>query len=246
MEPLTIAVLTILALVALMVEYFARTFTRAFGAARNHLQEFDEEQAVPAAPPRGRLRPVDFMPREARETERTLLRTQSNRAMLKSAMRPAASAEAPTLSLVAGRGGPERTARGIDNIVGDLERLVIALGSAQGFGMATEPLCRIEDRLSEYDLDDLMEIVDRDLSVSVIAFYRGVAGTIKEVRACCARLPSDGSTGNLNPLGETEHDSLQRLPMNDVARGSQIAARLRGKDPRHLAARALSEVAIPS
>lgn len=161
-------------------------------------------------------------------------------------MQAAAPAEAPIPSLGGGPGGQERTARGIDNTVRDLDRLVIALGTAQGFGMATEPLCRVEDRLSEYDLDDLMEIVDRDLSVSVIAFYRGVAGTIKEVRACCARLPSDGSTGNLNPLGGTEQDRLQRIPANDVARGSQIAARLRGKDPRHGAARALSEAAIRS
>lgn len=32
MEPLLIASLTILALVALMLEYYGRTFTRAFGA----------------------------------------------------------------------------------------------------------------------------------------------------------------------------------------------------------------------
>ena len=156
-----------------MLEYYGRTFTRAFGAVLSPSRERDEDEAVPTVPPHDRLRPVEFMPREARQTERSLLPAPSSRAMLKSAMQPAPAVEAPTLSIGAGRGGPERTARGIDNTVGELERLIIALGSAPGFGTATEPLHRVEERLSEYELDDLMEIADRDLSVNVIAFYRG-------------------------------------------------------------------------
>lgn len=238
MEPLLIASLTILALVALMLEYYGRTFTRAFGAVLSPSRKRDEDEAEPTVPPHDRLRPVEFMPREARQTECSLLPAPSSRAMLKSAIQPAPAAEASTLSIGPGRGAPERTARGIDNTVGELEQLIIALGSAPGFGTATEPLHRVEERLSEYDLDDLMEIADRDLSVSVIAFYRGVAGTIQEVRECLGRHPSDWAAGSLNPPGETEPYGLQSIPASDLARGRQLAARLRGKALRRVAAEA--------
>lgn len=246
MEPLLIAGLTILALVALMLEYHARTFTRAFEAARSASRKRHGGEVVPAVSPHGRVRPVEFKTREARETGRSLLPAPSSRAPLKAAMPPGSAAEASTRASGGGRGGQERTARGIDNTVDELERLVLALGSAHGLGTATEMLLRVEERLSEYDLDDLMEIADRDLSVNVITFYRDVAGTIHEIRACLGRQPSDWTAGGLRSPSESEPDGLQSIPANAVARGRLLAARLRGKELRRFAAETSAAVAIPS
>lgn len=132
----------------------------------------------------------------------------------------------PPVRTASGTTGSERSAAAILRLVRDLQTLEAASGRAPQPEDLAVPLHDLEHRLSEYSLDDVMEVEDYELGASVVDFYRRVAGALRQSRELLERIPPPALDG-AEALGLTDRLELQRLAGTEIARGTRLAQALR-------------------
>ena len=219
MDLLLISGLTVLALLALALEFFTRALSHGLASFREWTsaaglpQEMAEPMPAVAAPS------VKAVPWSYGAAEASAGATDAGSRRATSAHFAAPEPEPA---------GQSRTAEGIKQLVRHLEALESAIQHARTLGDLMFVFSDIEDQLFQYSLDDVLEISDYDLGVSAIAYYRGVASSVAQIRVRFERLPQASAPDSAEPLIESDRAHLRRVAAEEIVRGTRLADRLGG------------------
>lgn len=257
MEPLTIAGLTVLALIGLAVEYFTRLISRCLGVAWGLLK-----QAFPAAgdaheegpvsgellaghEATGRSAIVDARPWLAYVRPGTQIADVlppspqvhvGQRLEVVREQKPSSEWVEPTQNTnptgVVGEGvSTEAEARVSAEVMTIVAQLVSVENNLRRGGILDEgatALVQLKTLAMNYALDDLMSISDHALNREAITYYQDVARTVLELEEFILNASSAQPFEDRDRV-EQGKLALQASVADEIARGTRVAKRLRGE-----------------
>jgi hypothetical protein len=209
-SPATIALATVFALLALGIEYFTRAFSTGLRSMGRRLVGPRSSVAIPViASAAGEVREAEALPAPGPPDPPPRPPQPVSP--------PPARDSAPT--------GRQRSAAAILSLVRDLEALDQAFWNARAPAEVSIPYSALERKVREYSIDDLMEIADEELGVSIAGFYREIAEILYQDRRRTTQARDEFDGGDAIPDGNRV--GLRHAIAEQIARGTRLARRLR-------------------